>query len=71
MLRERVKSANGWALILWSGVLSPFELVLLGRGMEGSGRAATLLKLWRKMQPASRCLAAARNQLSEVLLPMC
>lgn len=46
MQHERANPTNEGTLILLIAVLSPFELVLLGRGVErkrrGSGKAATV-----------------------------
>lgn len=59
MRHERANPTNEGALILLSDVLSPFELVLLGRGVgrkrRGSGKAATVLKLWAEMRPPFSC----------------
>lgn len=59
MRHERANPTNEGTLILLSTVLSPFELVLLGRGVgrkrRGSGKAATVLKLWTEMRPPFSC----------------
>jgi hypothetical protein len=76
MLCERTNPANERTLILWSGVLSPFELVLLGRGVgkkgRGLGKAATVLKLWTKMRPPFSCPAGCKDQtFQDFLLHLC
>lgn len=72
MRHERANPTNEGTLILQSTVLSPFELVLLGRGVgrkrRRSAKAATVLKLWTAMRPPFSCPCWQLADLRRVFL---